>query len=226
MPETQAPSDIPVEIFPRLKVRDPYKRLGITQDASFEEVQEARNFLFEQYKAHEPSRESIELAFDDILQEKMKVRHKFGFRPPQRGKRGEAQGDAPKLSLLQQIRNRMEPSVSSTTLVNDGSIFVALGLWAAWQAASADPTLPLGAALCFCVWKLYDKRNKRDPDGPHLGGSPIWGALITTILALVVSGAVAFVTVQAMPLHHSISGEAAWLFLLSLGLGFSCIFLK
>jgi len=99
MPESQPPAEIPIEVFPRLKERDPYKRLGVTHEASFEEVQDARNFLYDQYRQHEPSKESIELAFDDILQEKMKVRHRFGFRPPQRGKRGEVQGDAPRLSL-------------------------------------------------------------------------------------------------------------------------------
>lgn len=53
----------------------------------------------------------------------------------------------------------------ATTLVNDGSVFVALGIWAAWTAAASDPTLPLGAALAFAAWKLYDKRNKRNPGG-------------------------------------------------------------
>jgi hypothetical protein len=58
-----------------------------------------------------------------------------------------------------------EPSVPGSTLVNDGSIFVALGAWAAWTAEASDPTLPLGAALAFAAWKLYDKRNKRNPGG-------------------------------------------------------------
>ena len=40
----------------------------MTQDASYEEVQEARNYLVEQYAGHDPSREAIELALDDILQ--------------------------------------------------------------------------------------------------------------------------------------------------------------
>ena len=78
----------------------------------------------------------------------------------------------------------------STALVNDGSIFLALGAWAAWQAASSDPTLPLGAAISFCAWKLYDKRSKRSPDGPHWGGNAVWGALATTILGLVLGGLV------------------------------------
>ncbi len=39
----------------------------MTRDASYEEVQEARNFLVEQYQGHEPSRECIELALDSLL---------------------------------------------------------------------------------------------------------------------------------------------------------------
>ena len=45
------------------------------------------------YKRHERSREAIELAYDSILQEKMKVRHKYGFQPPRRGRRTDLQGD-------------------------------------------------------------------------------------------------------------------------------------
>ena len=45
------------------------------------------------YRAHEASREAIELAFDAILQEKMKVRAKFGFRPPRTGRKTDAAGD-------------------------------------------------------------------------------------------------------------------------------------
>lgn len=35
-------------VFPRLNVRDPYKRLGVGRDASEEEIREARNFLSSQ----------------------------------------------------------------------------------------------------------------------------------------------------------------------------------
>lgn len=226
MPESQAGPDASVEVFPRLRERDPYKRLGVERDASFEEVQDARNFLVEQYRAHEPSREAIELAFEDVLQQSMKSRHRDGFRPPQRGRRTDAAGDAPRQSLWAAFRAWFEPNVPGPTLVNDGSVFVALGLWAAWQAASSDPTLPLGAALCFCAWKLYDKRAKRNPDGPHLGGSPVWGALGSTLLGLLGGAAASFLALQVLPLPPRVAGEAAGLFLISLSLGFTCIFLK
>lgn len=42
--------------------------LGISDQADFEEVVDARNYLVELYKWHEESRESIELAFDTIIQ--------------------------------------------------------------------------------------------------------------------------------------------------------------
>jgi hypothetical protein len=225
-PESQPLPDAGVEVYPRARERDPYARLGLPPDASFEEVQDARNFLVEQYRPHAPSREAIEGAFDTILKRQMKERHRLGFRPPSRGRRGDAAADAPRLSVLAEIRRRFEPSVPGTTIVNDGSIFAALGLWAAWQAASSDPTLPLGAAVAFCAWRLYDKRMKRDPDGPHLGGSPIFGALGTTVLGLVAGGLASYLLVQALPLPPRVSGEAAGLFFIALGLGFTAIFLK
>ncbi|KAK2983437.1 hypothetical protein RJ640_024691 [Escallonia rubra] len=56
-----------VSKFPRVSVWDPYKRLGITTDASEEEVWSSRNFLLNQYAGHERSAESIEAAFEKIL---------------------------------------------------------------------------------------------------------------------------------------------------------------
>jgi hypothetical protein len=47
----------------------------------------------QQYKAHERSRESIELAFDSILQKKYKLRHKYGFRPPATGRKTDLAAD-------------------------------------------------------------------------------------------------------------------------------------
>ena len=56
---------------------------------------------------------------------------------------------------------------------------------AAWQTQTADPSLPVGAAIAFSVWRLFDKRKKRAPEGTDLGRSPIWGALGVTLLGLV-----------------------------------------
>ena len=49
--------------------------------------------LLQEYKAHDKSRESIEMALDEILKQKMKIRHKYGFKPPKSGRRTDVEGD-------------------------------------------------------------------------------------------------------------------------------------
>lgn len=60
--------------FPRIRVWDPFKRLGVSRDASEEEIWSARNFLLDQYSGHERSAESIEAAFERILMNSFKNR--------------------------------------------------------------------------------------------------------------------------------------------------------
>ncbi|CAK0785544.1 hypothetical protein CVIRNUC_008754 [Coccomyxa viridis] len=218
--------DMSIDVFPRLHERDPYRRLGVGRDSSFEEVQDARNYLFDTYKAHERSRESIEMAFDTILQEKMKVRHKQGFKPPKRGRKTDLEGDAPRVGILAQIKDRLEPSVPSTTIVNDGSIFLMMGSWAAWQTSSADPSLPVGAAICFSIYKLFDKRKKRAPEGDVSGRSHIWGAVAVTVFGLMLGSLVSWALVKALPLPQGIRGDQAGLFIINIVLGLVCIFFK
>ncbi|KAL0041566.1 hypothetical protein WJX79_007563 [Trebouxia sp. C0005] len=197
-PEEPEQPTYSVQVFPRTKEKDPYRLLGVEHAATFEEVQDARNYLYEEFKAHGRSREAIEMAFDAILKQKMKVRHKYGFKPPKSGRRSDVEGDPTRKNLWQKFRDLLEPSVAGPTIVNDGSIFLALGIWSAWQSASSDPTLPLGAAICFCTYRLFDKRRKRNPEGPYWGNSPVWGALGATVLGLVVGGLVAWLTVSRL----------------------------
>lgn len=42
-------------------------------------------------------------------------------------------------NLLEQFKERLEPSVAGPTIVNDGSIFMALGIW--YEHALASPAL-------------------------------------------------------------------------------------
>ncbi|GIL70110.1 hypothetical protein Vretimale_3377 [Volvox reticuliferus] len=166
--------------FPRLKERDPYRLLGLGRDAGFEEIQDARNYLYEIYKWHEPSREAVELAFDTVIQEKLKDRHKYGFRPIRMGRRGDVLGEA-KATWDKKVNDLIDPTITTRTLVNEGSVFAALALWAMF---STDQSFPLAAAFAYSVYKYQQKRVKRDPEGPFFGGNPIVGAILTTVIVL------------------------------------------
>ena len=86
------------------------------------------------YKRHERSREAIELAYDSILQERMKVRHKYGFQPPRRGRKSDLQGD---------------PLVSSHLLADQSMVAVDLKMHLMCLCSSAKTQATLLVASCL-----------------------------------------------------------------------------
>ncbi|KAG6495345.1 hypothetical protein ZIOFF_043148 [Zingiber officinale] len=62
-----------------MNVWDPYQRLGMSHDASEEEILEAQNFLLKQYGGQESSYESIEAAFEKILMANFRKRKRDAF---------------------------------------------------------------------------------------------------------------------------------------------------
>ena len=47
----------------------------------------------QEYKAHERSREAIELAYEEILKHNMHARHKYGLKPPRTGRKTDMAAD-------------------------------------------------------------------------------------------------------------------------------------
>lgn len=151
------------QVFPRIRERDPYRLLGLSTDSTFEEIQDARNYYYEvrstpetpisrtlqTYRHHDPSREAIELAFDAVLEEHIQKRKKFGFQPAKLGQKNKGvEADPPRRSIFERIGSAFEPAVPLTTIVNDGVIYLLLGLWAAGTTyVTADPTGPFVIAI-------------------------------------------------------------------------------
>eukprot|EP00879_Flechtneria_rotunda_P027640 GHRR01029617.1.p1 GENE.GHRR01029617.1~~GHRR01029617.1.p1 ORF type:complete len:246 (+),score=39.37 GHRR01029617.1:210-947(+) len=172
--------------FPRRGERNPYRLLGVSRDASFEEIQDARNYLYEQYKWHEPSREAIEMAFDGLLQRHLKGRFKFGFRPPRTGRRSDVLGEQ-RVTLWSRFMELFDPTITTRTLINEGAVF---GAFALWVLFSSDQSFPLAGAFAYSVYQFQSKRVKRNPDGPFFGGNAIVGAILSTLACLAVACAV------------------------------------
>lgn len=210
--------------FPRLKESDPYKLLGVSTEADFEEVVSARNFLTAEYKWHEPSRESIELAFDYVINDKLKFRNQTGFRAA-RGRGGRLNpAPRPPPSLMRRIEDLFDPTVTLRTFINEGVVFFFLAAWV--LCSTGDPSFPLAGAVAYSVHKFLSKRTKANPQGPFLGGNPVIGAILSTVACLALSFLLA--AVSTAPLRSFIEGSVRQVggFLMVMALGAFSVYLK
>lgn len=64
--------------------QNPYEKLGVSEDASFEEIQDARNRQLEQYSGDAKSLELIEVAYDAILMDRLRMRQEGKIKVPER----------------------------------------------------------------------------------------------------------------------------------------------
>jgi hypothetical protein len=64
--------------------QNPYQKLGVSEDASFDEIQEVRNRLLEQHSGDATRLEAIEAAYDAILMERLRMRQEGKIKVPER----------------------------------------------------------------------------------------------------------------------------------------------
>lgn len=62
---------------------NPYEQLGVTENASFEEIQTAKQYLREKYQNDPPILESIEIAYDAIIMQRLKLRQEGKIKVPE-----------------------------------------------------------------------------------------------------------------------------------------------
>lgn len=63
--------------------KSPYEQLGLSEDASFEEIQEARKLLTTQYSGDRQQVESIEAAYDAVLMDRLRLRQEGKIKVPE-----------------------------------------------------------------------------------------------------------------------------------------------
>ncbi len=64
--------------------QNPYEKLGVSEDATFDEVQDVRARLVEQYSGDAKRLEVIEAAYDAILMERLRMRQEGKIKVPER----------------------------------------------------------------------------------------------------------------------------------------------
>ncbi|WP_416674689.1 CPP1-like family protein [Egbenema bharatensis] len=75
--------------------KSPYERLGVSEEASFDEIQEARNRLVEEHSEDRKEVEAIESSYDAILMERLRMRQEGKIKVPDRIRFAERRAEPP-----------------------------------------------------------------------------------------------------------------------------------
>ena len=145
----------------------PYEKLGVTETASFEEIQAAKTRLTQEYSNDVKTVEDIEAAYDSIIMERLKLRQEGRIKVPDRIRFAERQRETPPtpppLSLdnspswLQQFID----TPSSQDILWPTGIFLALALFVAFSSAnSSSISVFLALGVFANIYFLNRKENK------------------------------------------------------------------
>lgn len=115
---------------------NPYEQLGVTEDASFDEIQSARNRLLQEHETDRQRMEAVEMAYDAVLMDRLRLRQEGRIKVPDRIRFAE-QDDRPAPATPAtpqppQLPNWLAGSIDQPTrtdwLQSGGTFAVLLGL--------------------------------------------------------------------------------------------------
>ncbi|KAK1309673.1 hypothetical protein QJS10_CPA08g01446 [Acorus calamus] len=147
-------SDDSTAIFPRINVKDPHKRLGISKEASEEEIQAARNYLINKYAGHKPSVDAIESAHDKIIMQWFHERRKPKLNIKKKVR------DVTQSPVVKAITNRFE-APSTTFIIKTAIPFIALGVLTVLFPTEEGPTLQVAISLIASIYFIYQRLKSK-----------------------------------------------------------------
>lgn len=147
--------------------QNPYELLGVTKDASFEEIQEARNRLSQQNRDDRKLVESLEAAYDEVIMERLRMRQEGKIKVPERIRFPERVAPAPPKNTTQTtnasptwMQELIDTPSRSDVLIPAGT-FVLLGLLT-FLDPNPQSTIPsLTMALGFCANIYFINRKEK-----------------------------------------------------------------
>jgi len=149
--------------------RNPYTELGVAEDASFEQIQDAKNRLMREHKDDGAVLESVEAAYDAIIMERLKQRQEGKIKVPERIRfphRGAQEApQSPKPSPAGASPSwfqRLLDAPSRDDILIPAAIYILLSAVTLFYEPRQGSILPLLVALGFgaCVY-LLNRKEKR-----------------------------------------------------------------
>jgi hypothetical protein len=179
--------------------QNPYEKLGVSEDASFDEIQDARNRLLEQHGGDGKGLELIESAYDAILMERLRMRQEGKIKVPERIRFPEMRSQSPQKdnpvpreqspAWLQRMLD--QPSLSDVLL--PGAWYVSLSAISLLYPAGRDQILQLTlvVGVGVSIYFLNRKENK--------SGRAVLLTLAGLIIGLITGGLIPAWILQQIP---------------------------
>ncbi|WP_016949569.1 CPP1-like family protein [Anabaena sp. PCC 7108] len=169
--------------------QNPYEKLGVSEDASFDEIQDARNRLLEQPGSGDGNRlELIEAAYDAILMERLRMRQEGKIKVPERIRFPEMRVQSPPKespiprehspAWLQQMLD--QPTLSDVLL--PGACYLGLSAISIFYAADNDQILQIALVVGIGI-SIYFLNRKESRFG-----RAVLFTLITLSIGLIAGG--------------------------------------
>ncbi|MGD1717217.1 CPP1-like family protein [Hydrocoleum sp. CS-953] len=170
-----------------------YQQLGLTEDASFEEIQAAKERLKQQHGDDRKVMENIEAAYDAILMDRLRLRQEGKIKVPERIRFPERQtkkapdtlGSGPTNQGPVWLQNLID-TPSQADIIWPTGIYVVLGAISIIQPSSLQLTLALGVG--GCLYFLNRKENKFGRAVLLTVGGLIFGLILGQILSALATG--------------------------------------
>ncbi|MEC4894457.1 MAG: CPP1-like family protein [Oscillatoria sp. PMC 1051.18] len=148
--------------------QNPYQKLGVSEDASFEAIQEAKNRLTQQHSNDTKLKESIETAYDAIIMDRLKQRQQGKIKVPERIRFPEKVTPAPPKFTPPTLNNspgwlqQLWDTPSQSDILWSAAVFAILGGLTLFSDSSNQSMLSLTIALGFgaCIYFLNRKEQK------------------------------------------------------------------
>jgi len=133
--------------------QNPYEKLGVTEDASFDEIQDAKKRLMQQHCGDQKLVEAVEAAYDAIIMDRLRMRQEGKIKVPERIRFPERLPQTPQsitqspvkgsLSWLQRLLDTPTPG----SLIGPAVSFLLLSGLTVFYRAPDESILPLVLAL-------------------------------------------------------------------------------
>ncbi|MBD2500412.1 CPP1-like family protein [Anabaena azotica] len=179
--------------------QSPYEKLGVSEDASFDEIQDARNRLFEKYSGDSKSIEIIEAAYDAILMDRLRMRQEGKIKVPERIRFPELRVQSPPKENLKPREQspawlqKILDQPSGTDVLWPGAWFLGLSAISVFYPAAGDQVLQLTLVSGVIVSIFFLNRK----EGRF--GRAVLFTLVGLILGLISGGLIASLLLPQIP---------------------------